>query len=105
MSMREPTGAPLAGDPGIPQAQRLAGKVAIVSGAGSRPAGPDGPIVGNGRATAIVLAREGAKIVVGAEHRPWAEPTLYLIERDGAHRFLVETDVTSSASCQRAVEQ
>ena len=34
------------GDPGHPTAQRLAGKVAIVTGAGSRPA--DGPIVGNG---------------------------------------------------------
>ena len=40
-------------------AQRLAGKVAIVTGAGSR-----GPGVGNGKAAAILMAREGARIVV-----------------------------------------
>ena len=43
MAAREPRAEPLPGDPGMPQAQRLAGKVAIVTGAGSRPAGPDGP--------------------------------------------------------------
>jgi NAD(P)-dependent dehydrogenase (short-subunit alcohol dehydrogenase family) len=96
---------PLPGDPGLPQAQRLAGKVAIVSGAGSRPAGPDGPIVGNGRATAIVLAREGAKVVLLDQQRAWVEPTLDLIERDGGEAILVEADVTSSASCRAAVER
>jgi NAD(P)-dependent dehydrogenase (short-subunit alcohol dehydrogenase family) len=96
---------PLPGDPGLPQAQRLAGKVAIVSGAGSRPAGPDGPIVGNGRATAIVLAREGAKVVLLDQQRAWVEPTLDLIERDGGGAILVEADVTSSASCRAAVER
>ena len=56
--------------------------VAIVTGAGSRPAGPDGPIVGNGRATAIVLAREGARVVLVDERRDWAEGTLDMIERE-----------------------
>ena len=56
MSAQDPIAGPLPGDPGIPGAQRLAGKVAIVTGAGSRTAGPDGPVIGNGRATAIVLA-------------------------------------------------
>jgi NAD(P)-dependent dehydrogenase (short-subunit alcohol dehydrogenase family) len=89
----------------MPQAQRLAGKVAIVTGAGSRPAGPDGPIIGNGRATAIVLAREGAKVVLIDERRDWAEATLDMIERDGGEAILVETDVTRSESCQHAVER
>lgn len=39
---------------------RVAGKVAIVMGGGQTP----GQTVGNGRATAIVLAREGARVVV-----------------------------------------
>src|SRR5262245_2541862 len=69
MSAREPNAEPLPGDPGLPRAQRLAGKVAIVTGAGSRPAGPDGPVVGNGRATAITLAREGARVVLVDEDR------------------------------------
>ena len=36
--------------------ERLAGKIAIVTGAGSR-----GPGVGNGKAAAILMAREGAR--------------------------------------------
>lgn len=39
--------------------QRLAGKVAIVTGAGSRADG-----IGNGRATAILLARNGARVTL-----------------------------------------
>ena len=105
MSMPEPHAEPLAGDPGMPQAQRLAGRVAIVTGAGSRPAGPDGPIIGNGRATAIMLAREGARVVLVDERRDWAEGTLDLIERDGGTAILVETDVTSSESCKHAVDR
>lgn len=104
MAAREPQAEPLPGDPGMPQAQRLAGKVAIVTGAGSRPAGPDGPIIGNGRATAIMLAREGARVVLVDERRDWAEWTLDLIERDGGSAILAETDVTDSASCQQAVQ-
>ena len=40
-------------------AGRLAGKVAIVTGAGS-----SGPGIGNGRASAILMSREGAPVVV-----------------------------------------
>jgi len=105
MAAREPQAEPLPGDPGMPQARRLDGKVAIVTGAGSRPAGPDGPIIGNGRATAIMLAREGAKVVLVDERRDWAEWTLDLIERDGGDAILVETDVADAASCQNAVER
>ena len=38
---------------------RLEGKVAIVTGAGSR-----GPGVGNGKATSVLFAREGAKVLL-----------------------------------------
>ena len=39
-------------------AGRLAGKVAVVTGAGS-----SGPGVGNGKAVSILFAREGARVV------------------------------------------
>ena len=39
--------------------QRLNNKVAIISGAGS-----SGPGIGNGKATAILFAREGARVLL-----------------------------------------
>ena len=91
------------GDPGVPTARRLAGRVAIVTGAGSRPA--DGPIVGNGKATAITLAREGAAVALVDEKPEWAEATRQIVEREGGQALLVEANVADDRSCQQAVEQ
>ena len=44
----------------VSRAGRLEGKVAIVTGAGSTP----GPGIGTGKATAVVLAREGASVLL-----------------------------------------
>ena len=46
-------------------ADRLQGKVPIVTGAGSR-----GPGVGNGKAGAILFAREGARVRCRIGHAP-----------------------------------
>jgi NAD(P)-dependent dehydrogenase (short-subunit alcohol dehydrogenase family) len=43
----------------VERVPRLTGKVAIVTGAGSR-----GPGIGNGKATAMLFAREGARVVL-----------------------------------------
>jgi NAD(P)-dependent dehydrogenase (short-subunit alcohol dehydrogenase family) len=91
----------LYGDPGAPSARRLDGKVAIVTGAGSRPA--DGPIVGNGKATAILLAREGARVALLDERPEWAEQTRQIVEREGGQAVLVEADVADDRSCREAV--
>lgn len=80
---------------------RLAGKVAIVTGAGSRAAGG----IGNGRATSIVLAREGARVALLDNVREWAAETLQMIEDRGGEAAVVETDVTDPASCGAAVEE
>lgn len=62
---------------------RLAGKVAIVTGGGSR----DGE-VGTGRATSICLAREGARVVVADIASENAERTVAAIaEEVGRRRF------------------
>ncbi|MHB8576458.1 MAG: SDR family NAD(P)-dependent oxidoreductase [Dehalococcoidia bacterium] len=60
--------------PGTP---RLAGKVAIVTGAGSR-----GPGVGNGKAMAVLFAREGARVLVVDRVRERAEETLTRIRAE-----------------------
>ena len=57
---------------------RLNGKVAIITGAGTI-----GPGVGNGKATAILFAREGAKVLLVDIVLEAAEETLKLIEEDG----------------------
>ena len=78
--------------------RRLEGKVAIVTGAGSRAEG-----IGNGRATAILLARHGARVALLDTVRDWAEATLRMIEAEQGEAFVVEADVADSASCARAV--
>lgn len=105
MTAREPGSEKLTGDPGFPQAQRLAGKVAIVTGAGSRLADPDGPYVGNGRATAILFAREGARVALVDERQDWAEETRAIVEREGGESVLVAADVADADACRQAVER
>jgi NAD(P)-dependent dehydrogenase (short-subunit alcohol dehydrogenase family) len=51
------------------QGDRVAGKVAIVTGAGSRVPGG----VGNGRATSVLLARQGARVALVDTIREWGE--------------------------------
>lgn len=79
---------------------RLEGKVAIVTGAGSR-----GDGIGNGRAIAIVLARHGAKVTLVDTTRDWAEQTQKLIDKEGGVSMIVDGDVSDAASCQSIVAQ
>ncbi len=78
---------------------RVAGKVAIVTGAGSR-----GPGIGNGRAASVLLAREGAKVALLDQVREWVEETHRMIADEGGEAIIIETDVTDPASCQAAVD-
>ena len=94
----------LDGDPGHLGARRLVGKVAIVTGAGSRP-GPTAGMVGNGRATAIVLAREGARVVLVDQQAEWAEETRRIVVAQGGEAIVVAADVADDASCRHAVER
>src|SRR5947199_8764371 len=75
-------------------ADRLAGKVAIVTGAGSRAAG-----IGNGRAAAILFAREGARVLVVDRSRVAAEATLKMMLGEGDEAAVFDADVTRSDDC------
>jgi NAD(P)-dependent dehydrogenase (short-subunit alcohol dehydrogenase family) len=70
-------------------AGRLAGKVAVVTGAGSR-----GPGVGNGKATAILFAREGARVLCVDVVKERAEETAALIAGEGGEAQAFAADVT-----------
>jgi NAD(P)-dependent dehydrogenase (short-subunit alcohol dehydrogenase family) len=98
-------GTDFIGDPGTPQAQRLKGKVAIITGAGSRPATTDQPILGNGKAMAIIFAREGAKVAILDGQLEWAAETQKIIESEGGESILIEADVSNEAACKSAVDR
>lgn len=80
--------------------QRLAGKVAIVTGAGSRADG-----IGNGRATAILLARNGARVTLVDQEPAWVDRTRAMIAEEGHDSLVVLADVTKSTDCARIVDQ
>jgi NAD(P)-dependent dehydrogenase (short-subunit alcohol dehydrogenase family) len=78
---------------------RLARKVAIVTGAGSR-----GPGVGNGKAAAILFAREGARVLCVDQAKERAEETVGLIRAEGGEAEAFVADVTRAAECRAMVE-
>jgi len=80
--------------------KRLAGKVAIVTGAGSRAEG-----IGNGRAASILLARHGARVALIDAVKAWAEATARMIAEEAGEAFVVEADVTDPAACAEAVRR
>src|SRR5688500_7786497 len=77
---------------------RLAGKVAIVTGAGSR-----GPGLGNGKATAILFAREGARVLCVDQAKERGEETVGLIRSAGGEAVAVAADVTRAEECRAMV--
>ena len=77
---------------------RLAGRVAIVTGAGSRAAG-----IGNGRAAAILLARSGARVLLIDAVTEWVEETRRMIEAEGGVALVCTADVTQADACAAAV--
>ncbi len=78
---------------------RLENMVAIVTGAGSRGAG-----VGNGKAAAILFAREGAKVCLVDSVLARAEETKAAIEAEGGEAFAMEANVANDADCKRIVD-
>ena len=79
---------------------RLAGKVAIVTGAGLRAEG-----IGNGRATAVVFAREGARVLCVDQNKDAAEATRAMIAGEGGEAAVLAADVTRSGDCRAMVEE
>ena len=77
---------------------RLDGKVAIVTGAGSK-----GPGIGNGQATAILFAREGAKVLLVDIYPKRMDKTLATIDSEGGEASVLAADVTDVEDCRKIV--
>jgi NAD(P)-dependent dehydrogenase (short-subunit alcohol dehydrogenase family) len=82
----------------IPNGSGLRHKVAIVTGGG---AVADG--IGNGRAAAILLAREGARILVVDRQIELAEATVEMIAGFSGDAIAWQADVTIESDCRQMV--
>ena len=86
---------------------RLDGKVALIAGGGA-----DGPpnlgeklSIGNGRATAIVAAREGAIVMAADLNLALAQQTADAITAEGGKAAAIACDVSKEDDCRRAVAE
>lgn len=78
---------------------RLKGKVALVVGAGSI-----GPGFGNGKATAILFAREGAKVFCVDRNLAAAEETAGIIKGESGDAIAHQADATQSSDVAAMVQ-
>ncbi|MFE6779668.1 SDR family NAD(P)-dependent oxidoreductase [Streptomyces sp. NPDC057702] len=74
---------------------RFAGKTALVTGGGT----------GIGRAVALGLAREGARVVVAGRSAQPLQETVALVEQTGGTAAAVTADVTRAADVERLVRE
>jgi NAD(P)-dependent dehydrogenase (short-subunit alcohol dehydrogenase family) len=81
-------------------AGRVEGKVAIVVGAGQTP----GETIGNGRATSMVLAREGARVAVIDRDLKSAQDTVDMITAEGHTAWAGTADVTDEDSIKAMID-
>ncbi len=82
------------------EARQLEGKVAVVTGAGSK-----GDGFGTGKATAVLLARAGASVVLVDRHRDRAEHTRRIIMDEGGRASVVVVDLAVAADCDQVVHE
>jgi NAD(P)-dependent dehydrogenase (short-subunit alcohol dehydrogenase family) len=74
---------------------QLEGRVALVTGGGE----------GIGRATSLLLAREGARVAVLGRHRKNLDPVVRQIRKDGGHAMSVVADIARVEPMQRAIDR
>ena len=74
---------------------RMSGKVAVIVGGGQTP----GETIGNGRAAAVLYAREGARVLVVDQDLASADDTAAIIRGEGGEAIAHRADITDVASC------
>jgi NAD(P)-dependent dehydrogenase (short-subunit alcohol dehydrogenase family) len=76
--------------------KRLEGKVAIIVGAGQQP----GETPGNGKATAIRFAQEGATLLLVDINEAWVNDTFEAVKEFGGQASVLITDITQEENCK-----
>lgn len=87
-----------------PSEGRLAGRRVLVVGAGTRPSPDPDPPIGNGRAIAVLAAREGAEVICADRDEAALEGTLELIQAEGGRSSPFLTDASDEESCRAMIE-
>jgi NAD(P)-dependent dehydrogenase (short-subunit alcohol dehydrogenase family) len=82
---------------------RLAGRRVLVIGAGSQPSPDPEVTVGNGRAIAVLCAREGAAVACVDKDEAAAQETTRLCIGEGAEAATIVADVRDAEQCERLV--
>lgn len=91
--------------PTTPPSRSLAGKTAIVTGAGCQ-----GDGIGNGRAISILLASDGCNVLCVDLNREWVETTVSMIQAQARSNpnygsaAAITADVTSATDCSAVVD-
>jgi NAD(P)-dependent dehydrogenase (short-subunit alcohol dehydrogenase family) len=83
--------------------ERLEGRRILVVGAGTQPSDDEDAPVGNGRAIAVLAAREGANVACADRDRGAAEDTAAWIEREGGLCSVFAADIASAEECESMV--
>ena len=84
---------------------RLAGRKIVVVGAGTRfTDDPEAPL-GNGRAIAVLAAREGAWVACVDANKEAAEATAALVRAEGASAHVIVADVRDPDACDQLVRE
>ncbi|NMJ42735.1 SDR family oxidoreductase [Roseomonas sp. JC162] len=84
---------------------RFDGRVAIVTGAGSRDPGTGTTTIGNGRAIATLLARRGARVLLLDVAQDWLQGTEAMIHAEGGTCASAVCDVAKAEDCARSVAE
>jgi NAD(P)-dependent dehydrogenase (short-subunit alcohol dehydrogenase family) len=86
-----------------PGRARLEGRRVLVVGAGTQPSPEPDPPIGNGRAIALLAAREGASVACADRDAGSAQASLAQIEKEGGRGALIVGDVAEAEACERIV--
>jgi NAD(P)-dependent dehydrogenase (short-subunit alcohol dehydrogenase family) len=80
--------------------KRLQDKVAIITGAGQTP----GDTIGNGRAMAVLFAREGGRLMLVDCNDESAQETRSIIEKEGGKATAFKADITKAEDCRKMAD-
>lgn len=87
-----------------PGRNRLTHRRILVVGGGQRTFDPETDPIGNGRATSILCAREGATVAVADYDLASAQSTVELIANEGGAAVAIQADITKEDDVRRMIE-